>query len=1260
MRILAIRGANLASLADEFEIDLREEPLAGAGLFAITGDTGAGKSTILDALCLALYGEFPRVAVDRREYVRDPSGKELTVKDARSILRRGASQAYAEVDFLGQDGKGYRARWEVRRARGKADGNLQNAERRLDLLDDGSSIATGQTDVLRAVEERTELTFEQFRRTVLLAQGEFDAFLLAAENERAELLEKITGTDIYARISKRVSAGTKELDGKLQALEQRRADIGLMDEEARAKLAGEQGEISEAAALKNAELTSLQDQLQHAQRLSRAREQKAQAEAALAAAQQNLEAAKDDLSRLKLLDAVEPLRVRADAVTQGQARLNTAQHEVSEAEQRLQEAEEAVTRAENGRETAANVSAETEAQEQKFTPIWREAERLDGEVAHASAEYEAAQVEFAKSTKHAEDRAANVARLEAQLAGLIAQHAQASQRLELCRVHGPLAELLDHVCAHLDDREALHSRQAAASLKLAGAVGEDERLQRLIASADEEIQKYAGLRAEIGAQLQERRQALARVDEPTLTTRDGRLRELLDLLRDARAIAQTHADADIAKTNAELEIVAQEQVLAETLENLAEAQSGHRELLARRGEVLALSDLADALQSQNADALRSVLIADEPCPVCGGTEHPFSHNGPDAEMVAQIRARRAEIDRDIQAASDAITDAQGVQKGARARLDVARRMRDETTTQLASLAAKFDDLVPQLTALHAGEPFSMTMPARLGASVGTTLTAFLNEASSLRSEIAKPLSVARDLRAEIDELQRTLDEAFARHDSAVSQSSSDKAAHGQLQSTLAQLKTQLEGLADQINSADRDLTPYLAGANVTVDDLNRDAAGAKRHITKLAANFAKLRDAGLAIEAEMDQLAPHHVVAKSQSEAACDGLEAAKEQLAGRTARLGTAREARALLLDGEATDAHRARISGARTTAAAALTQAQNAKSAADQALSGCMGGHNAALSALRKASDELGAAHGAFADAIAMVGLSDVDVRTLLAVTAEERALLRSRIDALQRAVSDAEAALGHRRHDVSAIASERDGEADIATVSGAVTRISGEIETLRNRLAVISAELKLDDHARTTATDFSRQIGEARDVLTVWRSVDDAIGSADGNKFRRFAQGVTLDQLVRLANDQLAGLNPRYQLERGTISDLALHVVDRDMGDEVRSPRSLSGGERFLVSLALALALSGLEGRQSFVDTLFIDEGFGALDGETLDMAIDALETLQGHGRKVGVITHVAAMVDRIAVQIRVEKRGGGRGVVRIVDAGASSSSAIAAIG
>ena len=270
---------------------------------------------------------------------------------------------------------------------------------------------------------------------------------------------------------------------------------------------------------------------------------------------------------------------------------------------------------------------------------------------------------------------------------------------------------------------------------------------------------------------------------------------------------------------------------------------------------------------------------------------------------------------------------------------------------------------------------------------------------------------------------------------------------------------------------------------------------------------------------------------------------------------------------------------------------------------------------------------------------------ILALLTTDPVVRQALRARLEDLDRAVYDADAALVTRRSDLARAIEGFDEMIDAEASAVTVAALANEIAELHQQIGALAATLARDDEARLAAASLSAEIAAANTELDIWQAVDDAVGSASGDRFRRFVQGVTLDHLVQLANDHLGALSPRYRLARGASSDLTLHVVDRDMGDEVRATRSLSGGERFLVSLALALALSVLEGRASFVDTLFIDEGFGSLDAETLDTAIDALETLQGHGQKVGVVTHVAAMIDRIAVQVRVEKRGAGRSEIRV---------------
>ncbi|MGB1011190.1 MAG: AAA family ATPase, partial [Thiolinea sp.] len=202
MKILALRGENLASLQSRFEIDFSGSTLGTAGLFAITGRTGAGKSTLLDAICLALYGAIPRLQSNKKndaEIGRDDDDNRIKANDVRSILSRGKGEGFTEVDFLADDGTRWRAHWSVRRARAKAEGRIQTAEQWLENLNTSQRFAGKKQELQHEIQRLIGLSFEQFRRAVMLPQGEFAAFLKAPTNDRAELLERMTGGEIYSR-----------------------------------------------------------------------------------------------------------------------------------------------------------------------------------------------------------------------------------------------------------------------------------------------------------------------------------------------------------------------------------------------------------------------------------------------------------------------------------------------------------------------------------------------------------------------------------------------------------------------------------------------------------------------------------------------------------------------------------------------------------------------------------------------------------------------------------------------------------------------------------------------------------------------------------------------------------------------------------------------------------------------------------------------------------------------------------------------------
>lgn len=232
MKIIAIRLKNLTSIEGSVEIDFTTEPLCSAGIFAISGPTGAGKSTLLDALCLALYDKAPRFATSVESInLADVGESQINQSDVRNLLRRGVGEGYAEVDFLGVDGRRYRSRWSVRRTRNKASGSLQPQTLEVKVLDSGEELQGSKKELLAQLVERIGLTYEQFTRTVLLAQNDFATFLKSKGAAKAELLEKLTGTSIYSRISQEVFARNKVEQEAVAVIQSKLEVIELLPEE---------------------------------------------------------------------------------------------------------------------------------------------------------------------------------------------------------------------------------------------------------------------------------------------------------------------------------------------------------------------------------------------------------------------------------------------------------------------------------------------------------------------------------------------------------------------------------------------------------------------------------------------------------------------------------------------------------------------------------------------------------------------------------------------------------------------------------------------------------------------------------------------------------------------------------------------------------------------------------------------------------------------------------------------------------------------
>ncbi|NKQ10109.1 AAA family ATPase [Pseudomonas sp. SST3] len=1212
MKILAIRLKNLASLAGEQVIDFTAEPLASAGLFAITGPTGAGKSTILDALCLALFGSTPRLdGASLLSKVPDGSD-EIGSGDERNLLRRGCGSGYAEVNFVGVDGHRYRARWEVKRAREKVDGRLQASSQSLLDLDRDQLLASGKKrEFKELLEAKLGLTLPQFTRAVLLAQSEFSAFLKADDNDRGTLLEKLTDTGLYSRLGQAAFEAAKRAREALTALQQQASGVQPLEPEARHTLeAQHQAQLAELKTLQQ-QLETLKQQRQWLQDLTRLQSERDNARQQLTEAETEFEDLADARRILGLFELLAPQRHRfireselAPQLTKVEENLARHQREHSVVQRRLDELEQlchastgALKAAEQALKAAEPQLAQARREEEHLSHLGNDLDDARRQADQAEAATKAGEQTLAQ-LRQQQDQAAT------QLAALTEGLARSAELQPLCAAwngYRPRLQQAVQIAARLQQ-----GRQELPALETAAKTAETAQVQAR--QALDELQ--AGIGGETGLAEQ-----LAQ-----LNTRLDAWREALREGENLHGIWSRQQQL-VSQQQALLDEQSRQQSELDALTHAGKLARSERDDAEKALKVVqALLDRQRLARSANVEALRAALVTGEPCSVCGSLEHPW-HDG-----KALLAAFDQGDERELELAQQHL-------KTHDEKLQTLRDQHIALTTGIKQNGQRHAEIADERAKLES-QLVALPLYAELLSEAETERQRWLDtRLATLRTDITAASARQRELLA-LQQRSETLQSAWQRaRDTCVQATQRLTGQRDAIARDEERLDEELAEFANLLPAAL--LARWREAPAETFMQLDSQVAARRQQVDQQTEVAEEQQQRQTALERE--QLQQQHRL---------DQYKACAARLADLEARERACRQSlRERLGEQPSTQIWQQHLEKAILTARQQqadtdrqLNEARVERTRLASEQQSCSQRRDELLDERKALGEELAAWRAAHPD------LDDASLAQLLqlddALLTEARERLRANTEQLARSRERLDGCTQRLAMHQAGQPDAPDGE----TLEHLYRQQLSGCELAEQRSAETRAALLDDDRRRNQSQTLLGQIAEATTESQRWGRIAALIGSSDGGAFRKIAQAYNLDLLVQHANVQLRQLARRYRLKRGG-SPLGLLVMDTEMGDELRSVHSLSGGETFLVSLALALGLASMASSKLKIESLFIDEGFGSLDPESLQIAMDALDSLQAQGRKVAVISHVAEMHERIPVQIQVQRQGNGQSGLRI---------------
>ncbi len=1219
MKIRKVVIRNLNSLRQEVELDFTRPPLSHAGLFAITGDTGAGKTTILDAITLALYGRVHRN------------------KAVEEVMSFGAVDCLAEVEFeAGSDL--YRAKWSLWRSRRREDGKIQGPSREFSRFrpEEGvfEILAQNKTATEQWVEQVTGLDYNRFCRSVLLSQGDFAAFLRADEPERSDLLERITGTEIYSELSRAAHLKAKIEAERLQQLRMELDSLRLLDDEARQALNQDIHSLQQNLRQLKADLEYADAALRWRMQIDALTTQITALNAERDALLQALDAAAPDFQRLerheramKFHDQIERMRHAEQRSVVLEAEWHQMAQLASEKEHALAQAEQTLAQAQDDLQQRRNLLNERE-------PLYEQALQLDT-AADAAAQQlqskkaecqaiEQAQQQWQHSLQAAETEYSQLVQNIQQLQVWVQSHARAeSLAADLPRLNDKLAELRQYWREKEDaarQESVLNQQLQQQQADLARA---DAQLRELSAYLQQQQAQFKSLSPTHIATTRQELLELTATEIETLQNRRDKLEHLYRLYDEYRKLL-----VDLNTYEEQLESLQHEEMdVNKQIFNLLEALDATRANLEFKQTIYEQQVL---VANYEKDRLR--LKKGEKCPLCGATQHPFRQQN-FKPYVDQALQELNQVKAQEELLKNRYSQLLNRQSKIIARID------QLTGGEMHALSGQIAHQVERIMAQEeqiAGIALQIEADDHLFAP-GLLLAERLADTERLIEQKRRTRALLAEKSKQLDELEKRL-----QHHSVQ---------HAELSSQLALLQAKCQDATQRSEATQRryaharsELDKLLAPYSLTFNEntSKTDMENLHQLATQWTQNRQALSDAQHRLSLIQKDVEQAHTRLEETRQMHAR-LQQDLEQVAETLQHLQAQRQALPIVSDPRtAREQERQALAQAEQAMQTALETQQSlaAELAAAQSLAKQRHGD------FLKTQQETLQQQTTLDEAARTAGFENAKAILEALLTPAEAEAIISRKAEWEQKMLEIDIAL---RNTSSTLANEQAknlSSESTPVLKTVLAALQAQYETQQQRLGAAQAALQQDEQRRAEANTLGNTLQKQTEEYRRWAKLDQLIGHSEGKTFRVFAQGLTLQKLVILANEHLQRLSGRYYLCRQSDSNLYLEIVDTFQADHRRSVNTLSGGESFLVSLALALGLSDLAGRNTTIRSLFIDEGFGTLDENALDVAITTLENLQASGKTIGIISHVKELKERIGTRIHVQKSGNGFSTVQIM--------------